>query len=170
MGGGNDSESYTFPWYFAAMHTSIDCFEKRGKKGYLFTVGDECVPPVLRASEIERYLGYNPEKDFTAEELLTMVSRSYNVFHIMVEQGSFMRSHRSEAIESWTSLLGQNAIPISDYTKMSQVIISVIQAMEGEAISKITSSWKGDTSIVVSKAIDGLIANRKENGGVITFD
>ncbi|MGD0331615.1 MAG: hypothetical protein ABSB40_14415, partial [Nitrososphaeria archaeon] len=48
-GGGNDNESYTFPWYFAAMHTSIDCFEKRGKKGYLFTVGDECVPPVLHA-------------------------------------------------------------------------------------------------------------------------
>jgi len=170
MGGGNDNESYTFPWYFAAMHTSIDCFEKRGKKGYLFTAGDECVPPVLRASEIERYLGYNPEKDFTAEELLTMVSRSYNVFHIMVEQGSYMRSYRQDAIDSWTSILGQNAIPLSDYTKMSEVIISVIQAMEGDAKDKITASWDGKTSIVVSKAIDGIIANRTGNGGIITFD
>ena len=35
-GGGNESESYDFPWYFASRHTAIDCFEKRGKKGYLF--------------------------------------------------------------------------------------------------------------------------------------
>jgi len=34
-GGGNDFEGYTLPWYFAALHTSIDCFEKRKKKGYL---------------------------------------------------------------------------------------------------------------------------------------
>ena len=90
-GGGNSSESYTFPWYFAAMHTSIDCFEKRGKKGYLFTAGDECVPPPIKAGLIEKYLGYRPEKDaFSAEELLMMVSRKYHVFHLMVEQGNYM--------------------------------------------------------------------------------
>src|SRR5580698_4756375 len=43
-GGGNSTESYDFPWYFAGKHTSIDCFEKRNKKGYLFTIGDEQAP------------------------------------------------------------------------------------------------------------------------------
>ena len=32
-GGGNGSEAYDLPWYFAAHKTSIDSFEKRGKKG-----------------------------------------------------------------------------------------------------------------------------------------
>ena len=31
-GGGNSYESYALAWYFAGLHTSIDCFEKRNKK------------------------------------------------------------------------------------------------------------------------------------------
>ncbi|HAO33838.1 MAG TPA: hypothetical protein DCQ84_12920, partial [Candidatus Competibacteraceae bacterium] len=53
-GGGNACESYTLPWYFAATHTAIDCFEKRGKKGYLFTVGDEEPPLELPGAAIAR--------------------------------------------------------------------------------------------------------------------
>src|SRR5688572_7412422 len=33
-GGGNAGESYPLAWYFAGYHTSIDCFEKRGEKGF----------------------------------------------------------------------------------------------------------------------------------------
>ena len=40
-GGGSYEESYQNVIYFFARHTSIDCLEKRGRKGYLFIVGDE---------------------------------------------------------------------------------------------------------------------------------
>ena len=168
-GGGNNCESYTLPWYFAALHTSIDCFEKRGKKGYLFTAGDEEVPAVLTASEIESVLGYKPEKDFTAEELYTMVSRQYNVYHLMVEQGSHMRSSRDAVIQSWTNLMGQRAMLLADHTKMAEVIVSVIQANEGEALDKIVGSWDGSTGLVVSKAIKDLTASGATSGDVVTF-
>lgn len=168
-GGGNSCESYTLPWYFAALHTSIDCFEKRGKKGYLFTAGDEEVPAVLKAEEIEKVLGYKPEKDFTAEELYTMVSRQYNVYHLMVEQGSHMRSERDNIIRSWTNLMGQRAMLLADHTKMAEVIVSIIQANEGEALDKIIGSWDGTTGIVVSKAIKDLTASGVNSGDIVTF-
>lgn len=60
-GGGNDCESYTLPWWFAAMHTKCDNYIKRGKKGFLFTIGDECPPEDLSSYEIERVLGYKPQ-------------------------------------------------------------------------------------------------------------
>ncbi len=40
-GGGQIKESYVLAHYFFARHTVTDCYEKRGKKGYLFTLGDE---------------------------------------------------------------------------------------------------------------------------------
>lgn len=44
-GGGNMFESYPLAWYFAAMHTDIDCLNKRNQKGFLFTMGDDCYAP-----------------------------------------------------------------------------------------------------------------------------
>ena len=47
------TSSRTTSVYFAAMHTKIDSFIKRGKKGYLFTIGDEPVPGDLTKEQIE---------------------------------------------------------------------------------------------------------------------
>lgn len=169
-GGGNSSESYTLPWYFASMHTRIDCMEKRGKKGYLFTMGDEQPNPTIYASQIEEFLGYKPQKDeYSAEELLTMVSRNYEVFHLLVEEASHMRYARDITIRQWTDLLGQRAILLSDHTKLGEVIISIIQANEGARKEDVVSSWDGSTGLVVAKAIDGITGLTKTDSGVIMF-
>jgi len=156
-GGGNDHESYTLPWYFAAMNTKLDCFEKRGKKGFLFTIGDECPPPYITSEQIAEVLGEKPQFDkITSEELLTMVSRQYEVFHLMVEEGSYFRRNGDKVIKEWTNLLGQRAIRLSDHTKMGEVIISTLQILAGEDIDKVTSSWDGSTGLVVKNAIKDL--------------
>jgi len=56
-GGANEGESYLLAWYFAAHHTSIDSFEKRGKKGFLFTIGDEPSLRNLPANVITEIMG-----------------------------------------------------------------------------------------------------------------
>ena len=158
-GGGNEFESYNLPWYFAANHTSIDCFEKRGKKGYLFTVGDENVPGPLTIGQIKQFIGDDIQADMSSADLLEQASKMYHVFHVIVEEGNYARHRLSQTVNAWTNLMGQHVIRLSDHTKLSEVIVSTIQLTEGVDKASIVSSWTGDTSMVVSKAIDSLVAN-----------
>lgn len=169
-GGGNSTESYTLPWYFAAMHTSIDCFEKRGKRGYLFTVGDEEPPEVLLARELQRVLGEG-QSDLTTAQLLDMVGRTYHVFHVIVEQGDHCRNmvSRNSVISKWRALLGQRTLLLSDYTKLAEVIVSAIEVTEGRDHAAVAKSWDGATSLVVANAVSGLTAAASTGGGVVTF-
>ena len=89
-GGGNNHESYTLPWYFAAAKTDVDCV-KHGRKGLLFTFGDEECPPDIRADHIRRVLGDSLPKDISTKSLLETVSEKYDVFHVVIEQGNYAR-------------------------------------------------------------------------------
>lgn len=170
-GGGNSYESYILAWYFAALHTKIDCFEKRNKKGFLFTIGDEEVTPYLRAQDVERVLGERPQKDFTALELLEMVSKQYEVFHLMIEQGQHFRGDPDGVTNAWTKILGQRAMPVSDCSKIAEIIVSTLQVVSGEDKDKVVGSWDGSTSLVVSKAINGLVKSDSSpsEGGLVEF-
>lgn len=155
-GGANEGESYTLPWYFAARHTKIDSFEKRGKKGFLFTIGDEPYLNIISKEHIKKFVGDDIQADLTAEELLTEVSRQYEVYHLMIEEGSGMRHRGDEVIEKWTNLLGQRAIIVSDCTKIPEIIVSILEVATGKDAKEVVGSWDGSTSVVVSKAISGL--------------
>ena len=151
------------------MHTSIDCFEKRGKKGYLFTVGDEEVPRGLSREHIETVCGDKLQADLSLDDMLDMATKMYHVYHIMVEEGSHFKYGRGDAtIKGWTNLLGQRAIKLSDHTKLSEVIVSTIQLNEGMEPDAIIDSWDGSTSIVVKRAIDGMVTAEK-SGGIVTL-
>jgi hypothetical protein len=169
-GGGNACESYQLPWYFAATRTSLDSVAKRGKKGYLFTLGDEEPPKVLRASEVESVFGTPAERDMETAELLAMAERNYHVFHIMIEQGSHYRHSGDRVKQAWTELLGQRAIGLSDYNHLAEVIVATIQANEGATHDAIVGSWSGATGLVVSHAIKGLSAPpATATGGLVTL-
>ena len=169
-GGGNKYESYILAWYFLAFHSKIDCFEKRSKKGYVFTVGDERPTPYLYADDIQRVFGYRPQfEKISAEDLLDIVSRQYEVFHLIVEEGGGFRSDNYEVTKKWNALLGQKAIHLADHTKMSEVIVSTLQVVNGEDIDTVSKSWNGDTSIVINKAIGDLSILSKNNSELVTF-
>lgn len=154
-GGGNNGESYNLPWYFAATKTSTDAFEKRGKKGLLFTIGDE--PPVqnLTKEQIEQFVGGEATRDYTSKELLDMVRKQYDVYHIIIEEGSGLSQYGEEAVVgAWNKLLGEgHVIRLTDYKKLSEVVISTIQHNAGVARDDIVKSWDGKTALVVANAL-----------------
>lgn len=158
-GGGNSFESYNLPWYFATFHTSIDCVIKRGKKGYLFTVGDENAPDELTREQIKKFIGDDIETDtFSNKDLLQAVQQMYHVFHVVVGEGSHARMYKNHVMQSWTAVLGQNVLFLEDHTKLSEVIISAIEITEGRDKAEVAASWSGDTSLIVSRATSHLIA------------
>ncbi len=169
-GGGNSYESYSLAWYFGAMRTSIDCWEKRRQKGFLFTIGDEPPPPGLKRAEIERFLGDAIQQDLTSRQLLDMVEQMFHVFHIVVEEGSFARRNLAAVMEPWRDLLGQRVLSLADHTKLAEVIVSAIEVTEGRTVADTAASWSGGTAMVVAKALKGLVpSTRPASGGVVRF-
>lgn len=164
-GGGNRDESYHLPWYFAARKTQIDAFEKRGQKGYLFTMGDEGVPPVLSKEHVKAVFGDDLEADIKTEDLLRMVEERYEVFHLIIQQGSNYRYDPDYVKGCWKGLLGERAIPVSDYNKVPEIIVSTLQVMAGKPKHEVEASWDGSTALVVRNAISGLVPTGR--GGAI---
>lgn len=163
-GGGNHYESYAAPWLFAATRTAIDCFEKRGKRGYLFTVGDEEPTPMLTGAAIARFLGGQVAADLDGRRLLEMAQMTYNVFHVIVEEGDYASGHQEQVRQAWANLLGQNVLPLSDHTKLAEVVVSAIQVAEGHDKREVAGSWSGDTAMVVSRAIHEVVAAERGTG------
>lgn len=157
-GGGNDHESYLAPLYFLATRVDCDAF-KENRKGYLFTVGDEEPQLVLPKRCILDYFGDTVERDLTAAELLKMIDPNWHYFHLMVKEGSYMHGHPKRVEKAWAEAIGQRARVLADHTKMSEVIISLIEATNGKDKDEIAASWSGNTALVVAEALHGLPAN-----------
>ncbi len=164
-GGGNDGESYTLPWYFAARKTKTDAYTKRRKKGYLFTMGDEKYLDTLPKAKIKEFVGDKVEADLSAEELLNEVSKQYVVYHLLIEEGSGMRYGRGDAVtDKWQELMGQNAVRVTDCTKIPEIIVSILELENGKAAAEVTRTWDKQTALVVSDAIKNLKLAKGKRG------
>lgn len=141
-GGGNSYESYDLPWYFAAHRTSIDSYNRRGKKGYIFTIGDELPPPVgLRNDQLARVFGTtNVPEAGSSQNLLAAAQEKYKVFHIIAEEGNFCRSQKPRVRGAWTELLGPNAIFMKNHEDLATIVTATLQIAEGADIHEVIAS------------------------------
>lgn len=80
-----------------------------------------------------------------------------------------MQHYADRTIKEWRELMGQRVIILNDHRKMSEVIISTIEVIEGRDKDAVVHSWSGDTSIVVRDAIAGLTAADKVSAGPVTL-
>lgn len=168
-GGANNSESYHLPLYFAATKTSCDAFSKRGRKGYLFTVGDEEVPEPLTPAQIRTVFGPDEavQSSLSYEDLLRMVEPNWHVFHIMVEEGSHFRGAGRRVVDAWTKVLGQRAIPLAKIGDLTSVVLATIEVTEGRDRDDVVKSFSGSTALTVAKATASLSKAGDGGSGVV---
>lgn len=134
-GGGQQKETYELLHYFFLHHTVTDCFEKRGVKGYLFTIGDEAPYDIIKADNVKRLIGDALEADVSTREVIAALEAKWNVFHIIVEQGSY--PHNKQIEQAWRDLLGERVLLMEDYNTVAELIASTIGVCEGTDLTDI---------------------------------
>jgi hypothetical protein len=123
-GGGNDGESYNLLLYAAARKTVLDCFEKRGRKGYFFLYADEPIystdrnmgsdriPPFVMRNEVKTVFGDDIEKDIPIGEIIEEVRKQYNLFII------WPRGGYDHAYKQFVELFGTESVLVLQHPNL----------------------------------------------------
>ena len=127
-GGGQMMESYELAMYFMARHTALDCLEKRGRRGYLFMIGDELAYPRVDRRLVAKVLGDELAEDIPIERIVAELRRKYEVFFIIPEDGYHAADPRLR--DFWRRLLGQNVLFLDDLGAVSETIALTIGLSE----------------------------------------
>lgn len=128
-GGGQQTESYELAMYFIARHTDIDCWNKRGHKGYLFIIGDEMAYPAVNKGQVRDHIGDGMQSDISTAEIVRELKQRYHVFYILPKNASY--GGDKNILSFWRKLLGQNVLELEDPEAVCETIALTIGMMEG---------------------------------------
>jgi hypothetical protein len=170
-GGGQKTESYELMLYTAARHTTIDCWEKRQRKGYLFMIGDEMAYPFVNRAQVKGLIDDGLQGDVSIVDVIEEVRQRYHLYFII--PGGAAHGGDSDVIRFWSYHLGNdNVIRLDDPHDTSESIALTIGVSEGvvspsQGVDHLRSRRGG----VVSRTIDRLaqtlesIFGRASDGG-----
>jgi len=152
-GGGHITESYELALYFMARHTAMDCFEKRGRRGYLFVIGDEIPYAKVKRTEVEAVIGDRLQNSIPVEQVVADLQRTFDVYHVLPRMTSNWNNplvHRR-----WAELLGPNALRLDEPAAICELIASTIGVAEGKVdLEHLTDDLReAGASAAVAKAV-----------------
>lgn len=156
-GGGQMTESYELTLYAAARHTALDCHGKRGRKGYLFIIGDEMAYPVVRRAHVHRLIGVDPQADLPLAQIVTEAREKYHVFFVI--PGGAHHGHDQGVLTFWQHTLGlTNVLVLDNPDDTSECIAMTIGLTEGvispaQAQEHLREEKRG----LLGKALHGLL-------------
>lgn len=160
-GGGQMTESYELGFYVAARNTSIDCFEKRGRKGYLFTIGDEMPYNSVKKSEVRKIFDIQLEEGVPIKEIVKEAQAKYHTFHIIPKGSNHFGN--DDVSKKWVDIMGEKArvLLLEDPALTSEVIALAIGMNEGaitfeEGLQLVADKSGQKAAGVVRKALTDL--------------
>ena len=151
--GGDSPEDYPLLWYFASEHTHIDSFEKRGKKGFLVTIGDADCHQELSSSVFKKVFGDKVSiMGKKSAALAEAASRKYELIHINIKHhaGEPTPSVIASAIPGRVVSISKNEVSI-----LPELIITLIGILSGKKLDEALSSFTKDRAEIVRKIVAG---------------
>ena len=152
-------------WDYLSNHTNIDAINKRGEKGFVFTIGDKAnIRQDYISQTLDRVIGdtpskapntprnlfklFNPNYQITREDILKQVEKKFNVFHIVVDSApmkdsAFLHGHVMH-------------INKSDISIIPELIISTIQLQKGMSIDSVITQWDETSKQLISSVLKQL--------------
>jgi hypothetical protein len=174
-GGGQRTESYELAMYFVARHTQIDCWDKRGHKGYFFIIGDEMAYPFVKKEEVNSHIGDGLERDVPIAEIVRELQKRYHVFYILPKAATYGGDR--QILGFWRALFGQNVLELEESEAVCETIALTVSMMEGtidlrtgaadlkefgkadKTVKVVTSALaKIPTGLVKAKSLAGLLS------------
>jgi len=125
-GGTGPHESYELALYFLAMHTALDCWEKRKKRGYLFMTGDEIPYSALSKHVVENIVGDRLDDDLRVEEVVAKLQETFVPFFVIPDQ-----SRRQNCERVWRDLLGEHVLCMDSPEDICLVSAGALALSEG---------------------------------------
>ncbi|MEH0820668.1 hypothetical protein [Micromonospora sp. CPCC 205714] len=123
-GGGQMMESYELALYFMARHTATDSWDKRGRRGYLFIIGDELAYPRVKAREVARLIGDDLREDVGLRQIVDEVTRRWDTYYLLPAGSHY--SGNATVLDHWRGLLGQQAVELDDLDAVCETIALTI--------------------------------------------
>lgn len=157
--GGDSPEDYQLLWYFAAKHVYTDSFEKRGKKGFLFTIGDADVHRTLHDEDVAAIFG-DKAISYTSASLARMASEKFEIFHIHIYNSVPQPPAALNDIIPGRIL----CIPKESINVLPEIIISTMQLVNGEDEAKVIGQWSELAQPVVKNAVKNLVIKKEKKG------
>ena len=155
--GGAGQVTLSLLWYFAAKHTSLDSYEKRHKKGFLFIIGDtaSCRDQNLLPL-YPRVFGEDVQMSVT--DILHEAQKKFEVFHLFLADSDSRPQSIVERLPGHTMLIAPGEIDA-----IPEILISVMQMVEGKSMEDAVAQWSELKRPIVTKALKSLKIESKNN-------
>lgn len=127
-GGGDRMEGYALAAYFLATRARLDALTKRGRKGYLFIIGDEMNKPKLYAKSIRRFIGDEVHENLAVGDVYRMLAEKFHIYYVVPNLTSYYDEPWLE--EHWRRIVGERFLRLDDPEAVCDLIALTVGIME----------------------------------------
>ena len=121
-GGPTLEESYELGGYYLLNHSQTP--NAKGKTP-LIIIGDENFYPILRASEVKKFIGDDLPKDLQSEDIFKALNQKFDAY-VLRQEISYSEAQYNMIQKQWESVFGaQRVMRMKNYERLVDCIIGI---------------------------------------------